>query len=113
MTKQESSADIGKQSYLTAKDVIALLDIKPQTLYAYVSRGWVRTIAQQGTRVKLYVREDVEKLHVRSQARAGHGPIAAGALRWGEPVINSAITELTPQGPRYRGMLATDIAHME
>ena len=113
MAKQESSADTGKQSYLTAKDVIGILDIKPQTLYAYVSRGWVRTIAQQGTRVKLYVREDVEKLHARSQARAGHGPIAAGALRWGEPVINSAITELTPQGPRYRGMLATDLARME
>lgn len=113
MAKQESPADTGKQSYLTAKDVIGILDIKPQTLYAYVSRGWVRTIAQQGTRVKLYVREDVEKLQARSQARAGHGPNAAGALRWGEPVINSAITELTPQGPRYRGMLATDLARME
>lgn len=113
MEKEESPTDIGKQSYLTAKEVIGILDIKPQTLYAYVSRGWVRTIGQQGTRVKLYVREDVEKLLARSQARAGHGPNAAAALRWGEPVINSAITELTPLGPRYRGILATELARME
>jgi len=113
MEKKHYSADISKLDYLTAKDVIGILEIKPQTLYAYVSRGWVRTLAQQGTREKLYVREDVEKLQARSHARAGHGPVAADALRWGEPVVNSSITELTQEGPSYRGRLATDIARMD
>lgn len=116
MESTQPEEQIGSRSqseYLSATDAIATLNIKPQTLYAYVARGWVRAIAQDGTRKKLYRREDIERLRARRQARAGHGPSAAGALRWGEPVINSSITELTPLGPRYRGTLATDIARKE
>jgi len=47
---------------------------------------------------------------VRRDARAGHGAVAAGALRWGEPVLDSAITAITPRGPAYRGRLAIDLA---
>ena len=43
----------------------------------------------------------------RRDARAGHGAVAAGALRWGEPVLDSAITAITPRGPAYRGRLAS------
>ena len=30
------------------------------------------------------------RLKARHDARSGHGPVAAGALRWGEPVLDSA-----------------------
>lgn len=103
----------GSGIYLSAREAIELLDIKPQTLYAYVTRGWVRAVGQPGSRQKRYLRDDIEKLRARSQARAGHGPTAAGALRWGEPVIASSITEITPDGPRYRGILATDMVRRE
>jgi citrate synthase len=36
--------------------------------------------------------------------------VAAGALRWGEPVLDSAITDITPRGPAYRGRLAVELA---
>jgi citrate synthase len=58
----------------------------------------------------LYALADLERLRVLKQARAGHGAVAAGALRWGEPVLDSAITAITPQGPAYRGRLATELA---
>ena len=61
-------------------------------------------------RPRLYSLADLERLRVRRDARAGHGAVAAGAMRWGEPVLDSAITAITPRGPVYRGRLATELA---
>jgi citrate synthase len=59
-------------------------------------------------RHSLYTYYDVERLKARSLARAGHGPMAANAMRWGEPVLGTAITEITARGPVYRGRLSLD-----
>jgi len=58
----------------------------------------------------MYAFADLERLRVRRDARAGHGAVAAGALRWGEPVLDSALTAITPRGPAYRGRLAVELA---
>jgi hypothetical protein len=63
-----------------------------------------------GGRPRLYALADLDRLKARRDARAGHGAVAAGALRWGEPVLDSAITAITPRGPAYRGRLAVDLA---
>ncbi len=81
-----------------------------RSLYAYVSRGQVRSVPGERGRPRLYALADVERLRVRRDARAGHGAVAAGALRWGEPVLDSAITAITPRGPAYRGRLAVELA---
>lgn len=86
------------------------LGIQVRSLYAYVSRGQVRSVAGESGRPRLYALADLERLRVRRDARAGHGAVAAGALRWGEPVLDSAITAITPRGPAYRGRLAIDLA---
>jgi citrate synthase len=96
--------------YLNREQALEILGIKAATLYSYVSRGFIRAIPQPGGRASFYLREDVEKARARAEARAGHGPVAASAMRWGEPVIQTGITEITPQGPRYRARLATDMA---
>ena len=70
----------------------------------------VRSIAGDNGRPRLYSQGDLERLRVRRDARAGHGAVAAGALRFGEPVLESAITAITTRGPAYRGQLATDLA---
>lgn len=98
-----------QQSYLTADEAVGVLSVSRQTLYAYASRGLIRSIRQVGSKQKLYYREDVEKVRSRSQARAGHGAVAASAMDWGEPIIQTTITEITPAGPRYRGRLATNL----
>ena len=96
--------------FLSAQEAIRLLDVRPQTLYAYVSRGWIRKLRQAGRKDRLYLREDVERVRARSRARSGHGAVAASAMHWGEPIIPTAITQITPEGPRYRGRLAVQLA---
>jgi citrate synthase len=97
--------------YLSADEAARLLHIKPQTLYTYVSRGLIRSVAQLNHKRRLYYREDVEKVRVRGEAHHGHGAMAESAMRWGgQPVINTAITEITPEGPRYRGRAAVELA---
>jgi len=97
--------------YVSAEEAARLLRIKPQTLYTYVSRGLIRSVAQLDRKQRLYYREDIEKVRARSVVRHGQGAMAESAMRWGgQPVINTSITEITPEGPLYRGRSALDLA---
>lgn len=95
--------------YVPSSEALSILDVKPQTLYSYVSRGHVRRISPDG-RSSYYNREDIQRLRARSEARSGHGAVAESALHWGEPVLVTRLTEITPEGPRYRQHLAVDLA---
>ena len=97
-----------RTDFLPAAAAAALLGVQARTLYAYASRGLVARV-RMGRRSH-YARADLERLKSRHDARAGHGPVAGAALHWGEPVLATHISEVTPQGPRYRGQLATDLA---
>ena len=102
---------VADSDYLSADDAARMLRIKPQTLYTYVSRGLIRSVAQLDRKTRLYYREDVEKVRARSIARHGQGAMAESAMRWGgQPVINTSITEITPEGPLYRGRSAVALA---
>jgi citrate synthase len=100
---------IDDQRWVGARAAANHLGIQVRSLYAYVSRGQVRSVPGEAGRPRLYAYADLERLRVRRDARAGHGAVAAGALRWGEPVLDSAITAITPRGPAYRGRLAVDV----
>ena len=91
--------------WLSAAEAAGVLGVKRQTLYAYASRGKVATQPGEG-RQRRYRRSDVVRLVARRDARSGHGAVAAGALRWGEPVLDSAVTEIRDDGHRYRGTSA-------
>ena len=106
-----SSYGMGDQgaNWLTADEAAELLDVKKASLYAYASRGQIQTRAREGRRGS-YLRSDIERLRARKDARSGHGAVAAGALRWGEPVLDSALTEIHPSGHRYRGLAALKLA---
>lgn len=98
---------------LSARAATALLGIKRETLYAYVSRGLVRSVSGEG-RERRYVRADLEALKARHDARAGHAAVAGSALRFGEPVLDSAITRIDVElGPVYRGVPAVDLESFE
>src|SRR5690349_15545583 len=89
--------------WISASEAVTVLGIKRETLYAYASRGLVRTAAAlHGSRARVYQRQDVERLKARSRARSGHGAVAAGALRWGEPVLETSVGTIRPDGPAYR-----------
>lgn len=98
------------QRWVDARTAAKHLGIQLRSLYAYVSRGQVRSMAGVAGRPRLYSLDDLDRLRTRRDARAGHGAVAAGALRWGEPVLDSAVTAITPRGPAYRGKLAVELA---
>jgi len=103
--------DGGTASHLTAGEAAELLGVKRATLYAYTSRGLVQSVPGDRGRARLYRRQDLERLRARRDARAGHGPVAAAALRFGEPVLDTSITAISPlDGPHYRGYSAVELA---
>src|SRR6476659_2665222 len=102
--------EVDDQRWVDSRTAAKHLGIQVRSLYAYASRGQVRSIAGAKGRPRLFSLFDLDRLRVRRDARAGHGAVAAGALRWGEPVLDSAITAITPRGPAYRGRLAVELA---
>lgn len=99
------------QDYASASEAAEYLRVKLATLYAYASRGLVESVPGPKGRARLYLRRDLERLRARRDARAGHGPVAAAALRFGEPVLDSSITAIAwDRGPIYRGTAAVDLA---
>jgi excisionase family DNA binding protein len=53
---------IDDEAYLTAEETCDLLGVKRQTLYAYVSRGLIRSFRQGIRRQRLYLRREVDAL---------------------------------------------------
>ena len=109
MNQPPGFVDQGRE-WISTDEATRLLVVKRETLYAYASRGLVRSAAGASRRARVYSREDVDRLRARSQARAGHGPVAASALRWGEPVLETRIGSITREGPLYRGKSAVELA---
>lgn len=97
-----------RHEWLDASAAAERLGVKTATLYTYVSRGLIRRVPGADGRSR-YAASDVERVRSRKDARAGHGAVAAGALRWGEPVIDTAVGGVTPEGPIYRGRRALDL----
>jgi citrate synthase len=101
----------GAQDALPAADAAAFLGVKLPTLYAYASRGLIRSLPGTEGKKRLYRKDDLVRLKARHDARSGHGPVAAAALRWGEPVLDSALTSVVGNRLRYRGHDAVELAH--
>jgi citrate synthase len=100
-----------QDEFLSAREAAELLGVKLPTVYAYTSRGLIQSVPGGKGRARRYRRSDLERLCARRDARAGHGPAAAGALRQGQPVMDSAITMISLElGPFYRGRAAIDLA---
>lgn len=99
-----------RNDLLTRTQALEVLAVKPATLYTYVSRGLIRRLATSGRKQSLYYREDVERVRARHDARASQGVVAAAAVRYGEPIVPTSITEITADGPRYRNRSAVELA---
>ena len=79
--------------WLSAADACARLGVRRATLYAYVSRGYLRSQAIPGpSRQRRYSHDDLERLRRRTEERRNPDKAAASALQWGMPVLESAIT---------------------
>jgi citrate synthase len=88
--------------YLTAAAAARRLGVKPATLYAYVSRGVLSRVRAPDGRTSLFGAEEVEQL-----ARRGRPRRPAGVA---DITVESAITEITGDSLRFRGLDATRLA---
>jgi excisionase family DNA binding protein len=76
--------EIHGEPYLSAAEACELLGVKPATLYAYVSRGVLKSYRQGIKRARLYRRGDVQRvLHLRP-SRDNH-PLPRAADWMGDP----------------------------
>jgi citrate synthase len=100
-----------RPSWMSAANASALLGVSRTTLYAYVSRGFVRSQATPGpSRERRYSRDDVERLQRRTEERRNPDKAVAHALQWGMPVLESAITLIDGHRVYYRGHDALALA---
>jgi citrate synthase len=97
--------------WMTAADAAALLRVSRATLYAYVSRGFVRSQSMPGrSRERGYARDDVERLRRRTEERRDPDKAIARALHWGLPVLESSIALIDGDRLYYRGHDAVTLA---
>ena len=88
-----------------------LLGVRPQTVYAYVSRGKLEVMPDPAdTRRSLYRAEDVAGLAKRKQAGRKHETLAANTLFGSEPSIPTALCSFSRGRPYYRGQDAVSLA---
>jgi citrate synthase len=93
-----------KAAWLDADEAVQTLGVSRATLYAYVSRGRIRSEPAPGTaRRRRYARDDIERLKARSRERRNPERVAEQALHWGLPILESAITLIADERIYYRG----------
>jgi citrate synthase len=99
------------RSWIAAEEAAQLLKVSRPTLYAYVSRGFIRSQSSPGSsRERRYAREDVDRVRQRAEERRDPGKAAARALHWGVPVLESSIALISGQHLYYRGHDAIGLA---
>jgi citrate synthase len=96
--------------YLSATEAAAFLGVAKPTLYAYVSRGLVRSQSGSDSRARTYNRLDLEQLQARKRIRNRPQAEVAAALHWGAPLLDSSLTLITKDGLYYRGSSALELA---
>jgi citrate synthase len=97
--------------WMDAGDAAALLRVSRATLYAYVSRGYVRSQkASRSSRERRYSREDIDRLRLRTEERRDPAKAAARALHWGVPILESSIALIDGERLYYRGHDAVTLA---
>ena len=97
--------------WITAAEALERLKVRPQTLYAYVSRGRVQARPDAADpRRSLYSEPDIARL--AQKRRVGRRPeaVAASAIAWGEPVLASAISTVRDGRLLYRGRDAVELS---
>jgi citrate synthase len=100
-----------KGPWVDADDAVRMLGVSRATLYAYVSRGRIRSEAVSGSsRRSRYARDDIERLVARTRERRNPEKAAEQALHWGLPILESAITLIAGQHIYYRGRNAAELA---
>jgi citrate synthase len=97
--------------YFTALEAAGALGISLPTLYAYTSRGQLRSEPVPGRpRERRYFRTEIEQMQERKASRHDPAQAAARGLHWGSPVLASSITLIEEGRLYYRGRDVVELA---
>lgn len=97
--------------YLTAREAAKQLGVSIPTLYAYVSRGLIRSESGGDiSRQRRYHAEDIQRLRERKEQRRDPTRATAQALHWGAPLLESSLTFINEGKLYYRGYDAVTLA---
>ena len=100
-------------TWLSAAEALQRLGVRPQTLYANVSRNRIRAKPDpKDTRRSLYNEADVKRLAGRRSGRRKDTAVAAGAIEWGDPILSSALSTVAQGRLFYRGKDAVELAEV-
>src|SRR5258707_4885990 len=97
--------------YLSAREASAELAISPATLYAYVSRGLIRSEPSSDSRSHRYRAEDIRGL--KERRTPSPEPRGLKSFDADLPVMDSAIATITEDGPIYRGVSCIELAQAD
>lgn len=98
------------KTHLLAAEVMQILGVNRATLYAYVSRGLIRSERHPHKRCSQYRAEDVLRLKQRQEWRYHPQKITEKALYWGEPLLDTSISLVQDGQLYYRGQAVTQLA---
>ena len=99
------------REWLSREEALATLRVRPQTLYAYVSRGLIERRADAtDPRRSEYRGDDILALTRRRARGRRTASIAASAMAWGEPVIPTRISTVAHGELIFRGRRAVELA---
>lgn len=97
--------------WIAVEDALSELNVQKQTLYAYVSRGLLRARPDESDpRRSLYASSDVARLKGRRRGARRRSEVAAGAIAWGEPMLESAISTVRDGQLIVRGRPVEELA---
>jgi citrate synthase len=94
---------------IDAVDAARRLGIKLDTLYAYVSRGLVRSVVTPGKKERRYYAVDVERLK-RGRRKGGRTQAPSPAFDRFAPVLDTSLCFVEDGRLYYRGIDAIDLA---
>lgn len=98
-------------SWLTAAEALRVLGVRPQTLYANVSRNKIRAKPDpKDVRRSLYHEADVRKMARQRGGRRKADAVAAAAIEWGDPILSSSVSTVVDGRLYYRGRDAVVLA---
>ncbi|MXM67822.1 helix-turn-helix domain-containing protein [Streptomyces sp. HUCO-GS316] len=101
--QEPAPGDAGRR--LSTKEAAELLGVKPETVYAYVSRGQLTSRRVPGGRGSTFDAGEVEALALRNRRESGGSPGSSGELS-----VRTRITLIDKDRYYFRGVDATELA---
>ena len=82
-----------EEKWVDVAVALQLLQVKRESLYAYVSRKYVRSKPVGGrSRASLYALSDIEKMAAKRRRPRKRAEVAQSTIKWGEPILETRVS---------------------